>query len=346
MNDYKLCVVRTIDGLAALAELHEQDTKFVPLISVRHPATFDVAVTHKRRQTNQRYDRGWNEQAALLTALIGYGPEVFEHVAAMVGAFPAYGPRPDYRKPEAYREVAAFMSRIRDALNSWGYKSAKVGVDFERNGQWREDPNEQPYADGGQAVVALAGAFDDGERADFIMPVWKGDPVRSMENIAASSRSTVLIGPEYYPARDGRRPPNTIPQHWGSPVEPDFYDPEKPWSRLYTCQAMIDFPTESVVYFRRKQEADGYLKMADLVGHTSKPKHLPDEPDPVGPTDPDELSKPVDVRADATPTNIPPPPIDNPPTRPDADGGVEDTRLAGDVGAKPASVVGRQPATE
>lgn len=292
-NRHKLCYLTTIDGLAAVADLHQLDSSYVPLIAVRHPATFDVALLHKRKKTLQRYDRGWNEQAALLAAVIGYGPETFEHVAAIVGAFPSYGEQPDYAQREAYRDVAQHIIRIREALSAWGYATAKVGVDFERNG----DAKENPHIGDGVATAALAGAFGDGARCDFVLPIWKGNAIRAMEATAASGPETVLIAPEYYPSRAGRRPAGTIPQHWASPIEPDFYDPDKPWSRLYTCAQVVAFNGDAMVYFRSRAESDGFRKMADIVEAASKPaKPPPTGPDP---TDPDLVEPPdTDPRND------------------------------------------------
>lgn len=294
-NRHKLCYLTTIDGLAAVADLHQLDPSYVPAIAVRHPATFDVALLHKNHQYEQHYDRGWNEQAALLAALIGYGPDVFEHVAAVVDAFPAYGEQPDYATKQAYVDVADHLRRIRDALDAWGYKMAKVGVSFERDGEAQTNP----HVGDGIATAALAGAFGDGKRADFVVPIWKGNAIRAMEAIAASRPSTVLIAPEYYPYRAGRRPDGTIPQHWASPVEPDFYDPAKPWSRFYTCAQVVAFDGDSMVYFRSAQEARGFAKMAVIIEAAGKPADpLPDPNDP-DPNDPDPVEPPkIDPRTD------------------------------------------------
>lgn len=291
-NRHKLCYLTTIDGLAAVADLHQLDPSYVPAIAVRHPATFDVALLHKKRQYVRQYDHGWNEQAALLAALIGYGPETFEHVAAVVDAFPAYGKQPDYSTKQAYRDVADHLGRIRDALSGWGYKGAKVGVSFERDGEAKNNP----HVGDGVATAALAGVFGDGERADFVVPIWKGNAIRAMEAIAASRPSTILIAPEYYPHRAGRRPAGTIPQHWASPIEPDFYDPAKPWTQFYTCAQVVAFDGDAMVYFRSAQEADGFTKMADIVEAASKPAGPRSEPDP---TDPDPVEPPdTDPRTD------------------------------------------------
>lgn len=296
---HKLCYLTTIDGLESLIALHDVDPSYVPLIAVRHPACFHVALSHKRDQHADRYDHCWNEQAAVLTAVIGLGPDVFANVAAMVEAFPARGERPDYTKPGAYRDVARHVSRIRDALGAWGYQTAKVGVDFGRGGQWQEHPEVQPDADDGLAAAALCGAFGDNGKCDFVMPVWKGNRIRAMEAIAASDRRTVLIAPEYYPVRAGRRPTGTIPQLFGSPVEPDFHRGNQPWPRLYTCKEMIAFAGDAMIYFRSQQERDGFGKMADLIDAASKPTAPPMKPDP---TDPDVEPEPsIDPRADDEP---------------------------------------------